>query len=276
MNAMRKLLFLLVVLVMASVMEAQAPSTFREGVLAFEKKEWKEAERLMRATIAVNPNETSGTVSIAGSWFETYVPHYFLARALARQGKCEEALKVFAETERQGVTPTIPDFARHVQTRGGCKPQAKPSKPKEVLLETTVPFGEEGTVLAPTPKPASKPPPKPASTPAPVAPAGDHTATRLRLRAAINSYLHGRYDEAVRVLTQAKFDDRAAAGEAALLRAAARHAMYRSGGEKDAVLRARIDEDLRAYRELRPNAKPDPRLFPPSFIALVERRRPAG
>ena len=248
-------------------MHAQAPSTFREGVLAFEKKEWKEAERLMRATIAVNPNETAGTVSIAGSWFETYVPHYFLARALARQGKCDEALKEFAETERQGVTPTIPDFARHLNTRGGCKPQAKPAKPKEVVLETTVPFGEEEIAPAPV---RSVPAAVPAPAPAPV-PAADHTATRLRLRAAINSYLHGRYEEAARVLSSAKFDDRAAAGEAALLRAASRHALYRSGGEKDTALRAQIDADLRAYRELRPNARPDPRLFPPTFIALVQR-----
>ena len=129
---MRKTLFLL--LMLATMAQAQAPTSFREGVLAFEKKEWKDAERLMRETIAVNPKETAGTVSIAGSWFETYVPHYFLARALARQGKCEEALQEFAETERQGVTPTIPDFARHLQTRGGCKPHAKPAKPKEVVL----------------------------------------------------------------------------------------------------------------------------------------------
>ncbi|MFL6245193.1 MAG: tetratricopeptide repeat protein [Thermoanaerobaculia bacterium] len=254
---MRKLLFLLL---FATAMHAQAPSTFREGVLAFENKDWKEAERLMRATIAVNPNETEGTVSIAGSWFETYVPHYFLARALARQGKCDEALKEFAETERQGVTPAIGDFARHLQTRGGCKPQAKPAKPKEVVIETTVPFGEE-----------QPPAPAPAPAPAPHVPVVDHTATRLTLRAAVNSYVHGRYEEAARVLTQAKFDDPAAAGEAALLRAAARHALYRSGGEKDKGLRAQIDADLRMYRELRPNGRPDPRLFPPSFVALVAR-----
>src|SRR5215203_3162085 len=139
---MRKALFLLL-LSLATTIHAQAPATFRDGVLAFEKKEWKNAERLMRETIAVNPKETSGTVSIAGSWFETYVPHYFLARALARQGKCGEALEEFAETERQGVTPAIPDFARHLQTRGGCKPQPKAAKPKEIMLEATVPFGEE-------------------------------------------------------------------------------------------------------------------------------------
>jgi hypothetical protein len=258
---MRRLLFLLL---LSSAMYAQAPSTFREGVLAFEKKEWKEAERLMRATIAVNPKETEGTVSIAGSWFETYVPHYFLARALAKQGKCDEALKAFAETERQGVTPAIGDFARHLQTRGGCKPQAKPAKPKEVLLEATVPFAEERPIISPVLTPV-----KPLREPGVPMPSVDHTATRLRLRAAINSYVHGRYDEAVRVLS-IHFDDVPANGEAALLRAAARHALYRSGGGKDGALLAQIDADLRVYRHLRPNGKPDPRLFSPSFIALVQ------
>ena len=107
-------------LLLAAAVQAQAPATFKDGVIAFEKQEWAKAERLMRETIAGNPNESEGTVSIAGSWFETYVPHYFLARALAKQGKCDEALKAFAETERQGVTPNIPDFARHLRTRGGC------------------------------------------------------------------------------------------------------------------------------------------------------------
>lgn len=251
-------------LLLATAIQAQAPTSFREGVLAFEKKEWKNAERLMRETIAVNPKETSGTVSIAGSWFETYVPHYFLARALARQGKCEEALKEFAETERQGVTPTIPDFARHLETRGGCKPQAKPAKPKEVVLEATVPFGEE---VAPAPvKTNTAPAPREVVVSPP--PARDYTATRQRLRAAANSYLHGRYDEATRVLA-APFDHPAATAEAALLRAAARHALYRSGGAKDAALRAQIDADLQIYRALRPDGRPDPRMFPPGFIALV-------
>ncbi|HEX6642469.1 MAG TPA: hypothetical protein VF215_15225, partial [Thermoanaerobaculia bacterium] len=100
------------------------------------------------------------------------------------------------------------------------------------------------------------------------APVIDYTPTRPRLRAALNSYLHGRYDEATRVLAQ-PFDDRTANAEAALLRAAARHALYRIGGEQDAGLRAQVEADLRRYRELRPDGKPDPRVFPPSFIALV-------
>jgi hypothetical protein len=276
-------------LLAAVTLNAQAPTSFREGVLAFEKKEWKNAEKFMRETIAVNPKESEGTVSIAGSWYETYVPHYFLARALAKQGKCAEALKEFEETERQGVTPTISDFARHLQTRGGCKPQAKPAKPKEIVFETTVPFAEEGTtpVTTTTTAPAIKPretvkPPetvKPRETvpppPREVVPTRDparDSATRARLAVAVTAYLHGRYDETARLLTETKFDDRAAVAEAALFRAAARYALYRIGGEKDAGLRAQLDADLRQYQSLTPNARPDPRIFPPSFIALAQAR----
>jgi hypothetical protein len=261
-------------------LQAQAPTSFSKGVMAFEKKEWKDAEKFMRETIAGNPNESTGTVSVSGSWFETYVPHYFLARSLAKQGKCAEALKEFEETERQGVSPTIPDFARHLQTRGGCKPQAKPAKPKEIVFETTVPFAEESNTAAMSvpkpvtprtdPKPAAAAPPK--IVPKPTRDPAPGSATRARLAVAVTAYLHGRYDETARLLTETQFDDRAAAAEAALFRAAARYALYRIGGEKDAGLRAQLDADVRQYRTLSPNAHPDPRMFPPSFITLTQTR----
>ncbi len=244
---------LLALLLVTAALHAQAPPSFAKGVLAFEKKEWAAAEQLMREAVAGNPNEVDGTVRIEGQWFETYVPHYFLARALAKQGKCAEALKHFEESERQGVTPGIPDFARHLNTRGGCKPAAAKGKGGKVLTEVVVPFGEEAI---------------PTSSSAPAAPVLPKIDIRQRLSSAVKSYMHGRYDESLRVLSSAKFEG-AAAGEAALLRAANRHALYRLGGEQDARLRAQIDRDLREYHQRRPNARPDPRLFPPTFVAMA-------
>ena len=280
---------LALVLLLAMSAHAQAPSTFKDGVLAFEKGEWAKAEKLMRETIAVNPRESEGTVSIAGSWFETYVPHYFLARALAKQGKCGDALQAFAETERQGVTPAIPDFARHLRTRGGCKPAAKEEKPKKVIGEVEVPFEDVPPSGAPASQPAATPPYRrqdyaraPGRLDAGVAagwmpalrepaiPAPDLEA-RVRLTTGIRAYLEGQYDVAVRVLDGKPFAGREAAAEAALFRAAARDALYRIGGEKDGELRAAVESDLRVYRELRPKRKPDPRIFPPRFIAMAER-----
>lgn len=251
-------------LLIATAARAQAPVTFKEGVIAFEKQEWAKAERLMRETIAGNPNESEGTVSIAGAWHETYVPHYFLARALAKQGKCAEALKAFAETERQGVTPGIPDFARHLRTRGGCKPAPPAAKPGRVVGEVEVPF--EDVPVAPKPKPLVVEP-KPVEPKPSVA----DVETRVRLTSAVRAYLEGQYSVTVSVLSGKPFTDRAAAAEAALFRAAARDALYRIGGEKDDALRVAVENDLRIYRELRPNRKPDPRIFPPRFIAMTER-----
>lgn len=273
MNVRRSWLALFLMVAIAA--EAQAPATFREGVMAFEKKEWAKAEALMRQTIAGNPNETEGTVRIAGEWFETYVPHYFLARALAKQGKCAEALVAFAETERQGVTLTISDFARHVENRGGCKPVAKKKEEKKPAGEFNVPFGDvpaapkpktETGGAAPGPGP-SKPAgsaPQNASQPATQVAPRD-VESRARLSVAIAAYLRGEYELTARTLSDVRSEDRAVAAEAALFRAAARHALYRIGGEKDPGLRAQIDADLRLYRTLRPTGTPDPRIFPPSF-----------
>jgi hypothetical protein len=267
---MRKLLLILLAATLSA--EGQAPATFAEGVVAFEKKEWKAAEAAMRATIAGNPKESPGTVRVSGEWYETYVPHYFLARALAKQGKCAEAIKEFEETERQGVTMQIGDFARHVTSRGGCGGAPKAEPKKKIVLEATVPFGEEAVPRAATAAPPSPPPPPPPpvknTTAAPVTPTPD-LQTRARLSAAIDAYLGGRYELATRILSESRFTDRAAAGEAALFRAAARHALYRSSGGQDAALRDLVASDLREYRALRPNATPDPRVFPPGFIALV-------
>jgi hypothetical protein len=247
---------LLALLVFTAALHAQAPPSFAKGVLAFEKKEWAAAEQLMREAVAGNPKEVDGTVRIEGQWFETYVPHYFLARALAKQGKCAEALKHFEESERQGVTPGIPDFARHLNTRGGCKPAAAKGKGGKVLTEVVVPFGEEAPAKGNSSSQPDVTPPK--------------VDIRQRLSSAVKSYMHGRYDESLRVLASVQLEG-AAAGEAALLRAASRHALYRIGGEKDAKLLAQIGSDLREYHQKRPSARPDPRLFPPSFVAMASR-----
>ncbi|MCU1348601.1 MAG: hypothetical protein JWO56_1631 [Acidobacteria bacterium] len=270
------LLFLL-----APATEAQAPPSFRDGVLAFEKKEWAAAEKAMRETIAGNPTESAGTVSISGSWFETYVPHYFLARALAKEGKCQEALVEFAESERQGVTPAIPDFARYLKTRGGCRPQAKPEKPPREIGVVEIPFGETTETAAAPPTATGAPatlPAKASAVPKPDLPA-THPPTALPVlpenrrlfSEAVAAYLHGRYEETARLLTGPQFTDRTAAAEAALFRAAAHDALYRIGGAKDDALRREVDRDLRTYSALRPNRRPDPRIFPPRFLAMLGR-----
>lgn len=271
---MRRVFFLALSLLATSA-GAQAPPTFREGVIAFEKGEWAKAETAMRAALTVNPKETEGTVSIAGAWFETYVPHYFLARALAKQGKCKEALKEFEESERQGVTPAISDFARHLKSRGGCRPQRGAAKPPVKVTEVTVPFGEEETttrereVVRPAEPPAKVVPTAKVTPAKPLTPRVDvrSQAERARLSAVMTEYVGGRYAEAVRLVDAAQFVDRTIAAEAILFRAASRHALYRIGGKQDESLERAIEVDLQTYRAMRGRDRPDPRVFPPSFIA---------
>jgi len=330
---MRRALAGLTLLVLAAAAEAQAPPSFREGVIAFEKKEWKNAEKAMRDAIAGNPKEVDGTVQISGQWFETYVPHYFLARSLAKLGRCQEALAEFAESERQGVTPAIGDFARHLESRDGCRPGGKGAKAPRVTSEVTVPFGEER--IPPATTQTVPPPPETRANDAPRAllgsaiaggtqllqssqrESGDRVAaargvlenamraakslssnaspadvelrarsveqavanlqvvrrieTRTRLTMAVDAYLRGNYAETARLLGDGEFGDRAAAAEAALFRAAARHALYRIGGQRDDALRQQVAMDLQHYRALRPGGHPDPRVFPPAFIAMTRR-----
>ena len=265
----------LALLFLTLLAEAQAPASFREGVVAFEKGEWSKAEQLMRDTIAVNPKESEGTVRIAGQWFETYVPHYFLARALAKQRKCAEALVAFAESERQGVTPGIEDFARHLKSRDGCKGGRELTFDVPLAGGTPPPKSKDTTTtIAPPPK-TNDPvivPPKVITPPTDVEvapPKGPDPETRARLVSAVAAYLDGRYEETVRLLEERELSDRTASAEAALFRAAAQHALYRIGGAKDAALRDEVIRGLVRYRSLRPNGRPDPRVFPPAFIALA-------
>lgn len=255
------ILRILLVLALATAAHAQAPPSFAKGVLAFEKGDYAEAERLMREAVAGNPNETEGTVRISGGWFETYVPHYFLARALAKQGKCDEALRHFAESERQGVTPAIGDFARHLRTRGGCKPQAAKEAPPKKTLDVTVPFGEEEMVPTPKPKPSQT---APAPAPKPVV--VDTTKERQQLLRGVNAYLAGDYEQAIRMLER-PFADTNLNAEAALFRAASRHALYRV--KREEKLAQQIAEDVALYQRLRPGRAADARIFPPSFVALT-------
>ena len=87
------------------------------------------------------------------------------------------------------------------------------------------------------------------------------------LSAVMTEYVRGRYAEAVRLVDSTQPVDRTIAAEAALFRAASRHALYRIGGEKDETLKRAIELDLQTYRAFRGRELPDPRVFPPSFIA---------
>jgi tetratricopeptide (TPR) repeat protein len=107
-------------------------------------------------------------------------------------------------------------------------------------------------------------------TPAPAPPTTTLKAaegvTPADLMAGAQAYFAGRYDEAVRLLEPSVGLRGRAGVQAKLLRAAARHALYRAGGEKDAVLRRQAADDVTACRRADPSLVPDSAAFSPQFL----------
>lgn len=119
------------------------------------------------------------------------------------------------------------------------------------------------------PAPAPKPTPSPAGpTPSPTrAPAPDE------LRAGARAFFAAQYPQTVALLAGADALPGRAGAQGLMLRAAARHALYLIGGEKDPSLLASAQADARASKRLDPQAGPDPQAFSPRFVELFKQSR---
>jgi cell division protein FtsL len=77
--------------------------TFRMAINAKNRRQWDDARDLLEQAIRQNPVESAGRLPISGSsYFEPYVPNYFLGIALKNLGDCSAALRAWAVSERQG------------------------------------------------------------------------------------------------------------------------------------------------------------------------------
>jgi hypothetical protein len=92
------------------------------------------------------------------------------------------------------------------------------------------------------------------------------TTTPADLVAGAQAYFGGHYDEAVRILDRAVGLKGRGGTQAMLLRAAARFALFRSGGERDAALRRQAADDVAASRRGDPSLTPDSQAFSPQFL----------
>jgi tetratricopeptide (TPR) repeat protein len=86
------------------------------------------------------------------------------------------------------------------------------------------------------------------------------------LMVGAQAYFSGRYEDAVRLLEPAVALKGRGGVQARLLRAAARYALFRTGGEKDAVLRRQAADDVAASRRADPALVPDTAAFSPQFL----------
>ena len=81
-----------------------APQSFKEGVRAFDFKNWPQVVSTMRRAISQQPRATGDNVKVYGVRVVPYIPHYFLGFGLYRQGDCKGAREAFEQAEAQGTT----------------------------------------------------------------------------------------------------------------------------------------------------------------------------
>jgi hypothetical protein len=110
------------------------------------------------------------------------------------------------------------------------------------------------------------PPKKPADdSTKPVSPAGRESAPPTELVTAAFLFFSGQYQAAVNVLDAQPRPAGRAGAQGLLLRAAARHALYVMGGEKNTALLEAAQADVASCRQMDPRFAPHPRFFSPRF-----------
>ncbi len=76
--------------------------SFRQGIQAYDRQEWRKAGELMLQAIQLDSRESTRKISITGMRYESYLPYFYLGSALYRQGRYEEARDVWATSREQG------------------------------------------------------------------------------------------------------------------------------------------------------------------------------
>jgi len=171
------------------------------------------------------------------------------ARAKGDAGRRKPDLAQLGEAREAAdrVTQQLETLSRHAtRKRSELTAARKPTPPGPVPAPPTV----APTAVAPTRGPA---PPE--------------------LLAGARAFFGAQYQQTVSLLDGADRLPGRARAQALMLRAAARHALYLMGGEKDAGLLASTQADARSARRLDPQAAPDPQAFSPRFVQLFQQSR---
>lgn len=270
----------LLFLLLALPARADFKDTYRKAFEAVERKRWSDVAALMRRAIDENPTEGSA-VKLYGMRFETYLPHFHLGYALIQLGNCQDGVPELDLSESQGAVRSSPYYSQLRAARDGCPariaavksptppPVATPSPATTVPPATTTLPPTSSTLRPPSPTPT--PPPTAPSQPPPTRPAAGPPPPEL-VRAA-EAYFGGRYDEAVSLLDRVDGLSGRPAAQLHLFRAAARFALYRMGGERNADLHRLALQDVASCRGADPALLPDPEAFPPPFAELFRGAR---
>lgn len=112
----------------ASPSAADFRKSYVDGYKAFKKERWLEVERFMEAAIAENPSDGSTVIVISGEFRQTYIPHYYLALARAKLGRCEEALADWTTFGTASGVRELSEFSSLAAQRRTCTVQVAASK----------------------------------------------------------------------------------------------------------------------------------------------------
>ena len=95
--------------------------TFRMAINAKNRRQWAEARDLLERAIKQNPGESSERIPISGSsYFEPYLPYYFLGIAFKSLNDCPAALRAWAQSENQAAVKRTNLYRSLVLERDAC------------------------------------------------------------------------------------------------------------------------------------------------------------
>jgi hypothetical protein len=149
------------VLLVSMPVRADYKSEYKDGVKAFEKKNYALAESKLRAAIETSP-VSEEKVRIYGMRFEPYLPHHYLGLTLAARGQCQQALNSFANASNQSVLSAL-------RTGGEFSAaEAAVRKRCQVQLASTSNSGDSKNPNQTNPPPVAQTTPVQTQTPPPV------------------------------------------------------------------------------------------------------------
>ena len=230
-------LLTLLLLAVPRLAAADYRQSYLDGRAALARGDAAAAAPLLAAAAAERPREQA-RARLVGVIPEPYLPHHFLALAQARMGRCAEALREWETSAAQGVASGLAGPA--AEARAGvadCRRRLGIADPLEATAQA-------------------------------------RAATRMELVRALDGFLAGDYARTVeRLEALPPPDDPNTRAWQLAVRSAARHALYRLGGEGDVSLLAAAIADAREARHADPAFRPSPDLFSPRFLELWSRER---
>ena len=95
--------------------------TFRMAINAKNRRQWAEARDLLERAIKQNPVESTEKILISGSsYFEPYLPNYYLGIALKSLDDCPAALRAWAQSENQAAVKRTNLYRSLLLERDAC------------------------------------------------------------------------------------------------------------------------------------------------------------